>query len=357
MPEALKHKYNKAYIAHLANSVYTHHKGFNKKAFSKAIFDKDWKNKELKTRMVHISTQLRVFLPDDYKEAAKILIQIAPEFGGFEGMFIPHFIESYGLNHWHFSIKALESITEYASAEFAIRQFIQKDKERAMSQMLKWSKHKNHHVRRLSSEGCRPRLPWACSLPEFKNDPRLIFPILDNLKTDESLYVRRSVANNINDISKDNPEIALDLIRLWKGSHKHSDWILKHGARTLLKQPNKQALYLFGMTPPKHIEILDFNCDSSVAIGDNLAFQFLLSSTQRLGTLRIEYKIDFVKASGKYGRKIFKIGEGNYQDKQKTFKKSHSFKQLSTRFHHPGKHHLSIIINGLVFQQYDFIVK
>ena len=105
--------------------------------------------------------------------------------------------------------------------------------------MLKWSKHKDPRVRRLASEGCRPRLPWAMALPDFKRDPSKILPILEQLKADSDVWVRKSVANNLNDISKDNPELAISIFKKWLGGNKETDWIVKHAARTLLKQGNK----------------------------------------------------------------------------------------------------------------------
>ena len=225
-----------------------------------------------------------------------------------------------------------------------------------MLTMLKWSKHKNHHVRRLASEGCRPRLPWACSLPDFKKDPRLIIPILDILKNDESLYVRRSVANNINDIAKDNPETIKDIIRLWQGVSSEQDWVLKHGARTLLKKGNQTTLHLFGYEHPKHVTLSHLACNKSLKIGDRLHFSFEINSNKVLGKLRIEYKIGFRKASKKTNYKIFKISEGDYQKNTLSFSKHHSFKQLSTRKHYPGEHKIIIVINGKDFANRKFTV-
>lgn len=356
MPELLKNRYNKEYIHNLATKIAEIKTDFDTRQFNKNIFDKSWPQKALKERMIHISEQIHLLLQGDYKSNISVLTKIAADFAGFEGMFIPHYIQTYGLNDWQTSIKALEKTTKYASAEFSVRQFILKDKERMMAQMLIWSKHKNYHVRRLASEGCRPRLPWACALPEFKQDPRLIIPILDQLKNDDSLYVRRSVANNINDISKDNPNLVLDLVRLWQGQNSEQDWILKHGARTLLKRSDKTTLRLFGNEAPKHVQLSDFNYKNTVKIEEKFAFEFSLQSKKALGKLRLEYKIGFVKSSGKVNYKVFKISENNYQKNALNISKQHSFKQLSTRKHYPGQHEIIILINGIQLASGSFQV-
>lgn len=363
MPELLKNRYTKAYIAKLAKEINSHANNFSKDDFLKSVLNKDWEHKELKARMSHISDNIYQYLNQDYKKTVSILCKIAPEFDGFEGMFAPHLIQTYGLDHWDLSIKALAQITPHASAEFAVREFIKKDKKNMMQQMLVWSKHPNEHHRRLASEGCRPRLPWACALPEFRNNPRDILPILEQLKSDQSLYVRKSVANNINDISKDNPEIALDLIRLWHSdftgeNNEFTDWILKHGARTLLKSGNKTALHLFKLHKPRHVYINDFICDKQVSIGKDLAFSFTLNSkTSSLGKLRIEYRIGYRKASGNLRYKIFKVSEKEYSSIKQQFKSNQSFKQMTTRMHYPGHHTLAIIVNGENLIETSFTVK
>jgi 3-methyladenine DNA glycosylase AlkC len=124
-------------------------------------------------------------------------------------LFFPDFVETYGLEHWDRSVAALEKFTRMSTSEFAVRPFLKRNQPRMMAQMAAWSKHESEHVRRLASEGCRPRLPWADALPALKRDPAPIWPILEQLKADPSEYVRRSVANNLNDISKDHPEQVL----------------------------------------------------------------------------------------------------------------------------------------------------
>ena len=214
-------------------------------------------------------------------------------------------------------------------------------------EMKKWSHSKNHHVRRLASEGCRPRLPWAMSLPKYKNDPEPVLTILLSLLDDESEYVRRSVANNLNDISKDHPDTITVLAKKHLGHSENTDKLLKHACRTLLKKGDIKTLKLFGFPEPSHVDIKQFNIQTSTRIGDVLEFSFSLQSkNKKLGRIRIEYAIDFMKSNGKQSRKVFKISESTIGDHSKFVTKKHSFKIISTRKYYSGIHGVAIIING-----------
>jgi len=226
-----------------------------------------------------------------------------------------------------------------------------------MAQMLKWSKHENEHIRRLASEGCRPALPWAISLPKFKKDPAPVLPILTQLKSDPSMYVRKSVANNLNDISKTRPDVVIKIASDWYGENNHTNWILKHGCRTLLKKGNSDILALFGLNDNKNVVVEGFSLDSSsVSIGDDLTFSFTVN-TKDSTKARLEFAIDYVKSSGKKNRKIFKISEVSLKtNEKKHYTKSHSFADLSTRKHFPGIHSIVLIINGAEHGRIDFEV-
>lgn len=359
MPEPLKHSYNEAYIERLSKALKKHHKRFKPVAFQQSIFDDSWEQRELKERMSHIRHCLHEHLNLPYREALAVLLPAAKDFGSYEGMFFPEYVEVYGLDSWKPSMKALEILTQYSSSEFAVRPFIEKDEERMMAQMQSWAQHKNHHVRRLSSEGCRPRLPWARALPVFKKDPRPIEPILNALRRDDSEYVRRSVANNLNDIAKDNPDRVLNWCEKYHQQNPLTDWIIKHGCRTLLKQAHPEALALFGYSPIKGLSVTNFNLNPHcVAIGDHLGFSFSLKKRSgNLGRLRIEYGIDYRKANGNLSRKIFKITEGQYSDNSLHFERRQSFLPMSTRRHYPGEHRLAVIVNGreLAVEEFEVI--
>ena len=348
MAELLKHRYTNGYIQNLASVVQEHYSEFAVEEFCNAVLGDGWADRELKDRMHHIAVCLQQAIKLDYPDSIEVLKKVAPEFGGFGAMIFPDFVETFGMDHWQVSISALEYFTRFSSSEFSVRPFIIQDSKRMMKQMLAWSLHEDEHVRRLASEGCRPRLPWAMALPEFKRSPDAIMPILENLKQDPSLYVRRSVANNLNDIAKDNPQVTLDSAKSWIGKHPDTDWLVKHASRTLLKKGDPQALALFGFSNQNSIVQGIELSRETLSIGESLTFSFEVKSKDgELGKTRIEYAIDFMKSNGKLSRKVFKISEGEISSDTKLCTKKHSFKQLSTRVHYAGRHQLNIIVNGI----------
>ncbi len=357
MGEPLKNLYSEKLIESLCHSVQLVYRKFDSKQFTTDIFNHEWDNKELKNRMNHISVNLQKYLPESYIESINILKSVSSNFDGFQYMFFPGFVELYGLEHYKESIIALEHFTEYSSSEFAVRPFIKKYPKQMMTQMESWATSKNHHIRRLASEGCRPRLPWAMALPEYKENPKPVLKVLGKLKNDESEYVRKSVANNLNDISKDNPETVIALSAKWLGASNNTDKIIKHACRTLLKQGNVQILSMFGYQPPNHIQISNFKAQSKVNIGESFEFSVKLKTSKKsLGKLRIEYAIGFMKNNGKISRKVFKISESNFTGNEKDITKKHSFKVISTRKYYTGNHDIAVIINGKELVSKTFIV-
>ncbi len=223
----------------------------NKAKFVKEV-DKGVQALELKDRVELIADLLLKHLGEDYKKGLACLVDIlGPENEEETGMFkeyywvmpIAKYVEKYGLNNYAVSIKALGEITKRNTSEYAIRPFIEKYPERTVAQMLKWSKSKNFHLRRLASEGGRPRLPWASKIDAFINDPSPLIPILENLKDDSVKYVQKSVANCMNDILKDNFEIGQSLINDWeKAPTKECQWIIGHSLRNFKKKEDPWAL-------------------------------------------------------------------------------------------------------------------
>lgn len=360
MAEPLKDRFNPVFVRDLSTRLTRYAPDVDAKAFQQHILRKGWRELELKGRMSRISDSLIEFLGPDFETNVKILTSVAGDYlkagySGFEYMFLPEYIEKQGAAHFKPSMQALEAMTETGSAEFAVRPFIISTPAKSLKQLIRWTKHKNHHVRRLASEGCRPRLPWAMALPELKKDPSPILPILETLKADDSEYVRRSVANNLNDISKDHPELALTLAKTWIGKSKETDWVAKHACRGLLKAGNPDALQLFGWHPPDDIKLTGFKlAQATVTFGDELEFEFTLTSKQALGLLRLEYAIDFVRANGSRSRKVFKISEGNRTEQQLSIKKTHRFVPITTRTHYSGRHGLAIIVNGVQLGEQEF---
>ena len=335
---------------------------FSVEKFIKSVMDETWDGLELKARGRQITTGLKKYLPENYAECIAIFDKVAENYtsGLFVlGMSFPDFVEVYGLDekNWDLSVAALAKYTSLWSSEFAVRPFILKNEKRMMAQMLIWSKDKNEHIRRLSSEGCRPALPWAQALPEFKKNPAPILPILEQLKDDPSQYVRKSVANNLNDISKTRPDIVIKIAKSWHGENEHTNWILKHGCRTLLKQGNSEILALFGLDNTDSIEVSEFRLETkSVSIGGDIEFSFTVSAKEATKA-RIEYGVEYVKSTGKTSKKIFKLSEVSLKaNEKKVYTRKHSFADLSTRKHYPGTHRITLIVNGAEYGSFEFEV-
>jgi 3-methyladenine DNA glycosylase AlkC len=303
---------------------------------------------ELKQRMRHITLCLKQVLPDDYQEAIAIMMNASPQVSGLIVMSFAEYVELFGQLHWDLSMLALGEFTKSCSSEFAIRPFLELDPKRGMQQMYLWATNENEHVRRLASEGCRPRLPWGMALKKFKKDPSPVIPVLEKLKDDPSEYVRKSVANNLNDISKDHSRLVLDLCESWQGKSANTDWIIKHACRTLLKSGNKRAMLLFGFGNPERIKILSFESETeTTCIGSQIRFQFQMEVDESTSKkIRLEYSAHFVKASKKTSPKVFQISEKSWKPGKHAISFSHNFTDRSTRKHFPGGHRFDLIING-----------
>ena len=359
--EPIKNMLNADSIRDFALAIKSVYSPFPVDEFVKSVMDETWEGLELKARGRQVTINLKRFLPKNYADCVavfdKVVLELFPSEGSgnhapgfyFIGMSFNDFVEIYGQEekYWDLSINALARYTPYWSAEFAVRPFIINNEERMMAQMLAWSKHENEHVRRLASEGSRPALPWAMALPKFKKDPTPILPILTQLKDDQSEYVRKSVANNLNDVSKTRPDVVIKMATDWHGENKHTNWIIKHGCRNLLKQGNRDILALFGINDNDNIEVGEFTLETtSVSIGDNLSFSFTVFAKEATKA-RIEYGMDYVKSNGKTSRKIFKLSEVALKtNEKKTYTRKHSFADLSTRKHYTGTHSVTLIVNG-----------
>ncbi|MFZ1809140.1 MAG: DNA alkylation repair protein [Cyclobacteriaceae bacterium] len=364
MAEPLKYLYDPEFFDHLCKVLKKTVLNFDDIRFIHAVFDTDWPELELKQRTRKVTLALHQVLPKDFNTATKCLVDTSKIYLEekydkpiYPLIFLPDYVELYGLDHFEQSMAALEQITQLISAEFAIRPFIMRYPRKTMHKMKQWSKHKNHHVRRLSSEGCRPRLPWAMGLPAFKKDPSAILSILENLRKDKSEYVRRSVANNLNDIAKDHPQLVLKIAKQWKDISPETNWILKHGSRTLLKQGLNQALDFHGFNPKlkTQVSLLKMN-GKKIKIGQSGEFSFKVANQERKKVqLRIEYAVTFLTSTGKLSRKVFKVCEKAFLPHEKiNFVRKQRFTDFTTRKHFLGKHKLEVIINGKSKSTLDF---
>ncbi|ASI36934.1 MULTISPECIES: DNA alkylation repair protein [unclassified Exiguobacterium] len=311
----------------------------------------DWEELAFKQRVRRISTSLGSYVPREFDGAATTLERLAPEFTGLAGIVFPDYIELYG-DDWDRSLLALERLTPYSTAEFAVRRFLLSDQDRYLQQALLWSTSDDEHVRRLASEGTRPRLPWGQAIPALIADPRPVLPLLDRLLTDDSLYVRKSVANHLNDITKTHPELVIERLDQL-GNNPQTDWVLRHASRTLLKQGHPDVLKAFGLVTRGTVTVDDLTVTPSLPIGGELSFTFSLATTEPQ-VLRIEYAIDYFKKR-KTSRKVFRISERLVRERE-TFTKRQSFRNLTTRVHYPGTHRVTILINGQAYATATFDV-
>jgi len=313
-----------------------------------------------------ITDHLTTYLPKDFEQASTLLIaalgveasdDAVGGYDGFEIMPQTTYISRHGMDHYELSMKALYEMTKRFSAEFDIRPFIERYPDQTLSFLHTLTEDKSAHARRLASEGTRPRLPWGRRLRQFQNDPTPLFALLDRLKNDESLMVRRSVANNLNDIAKDHPDQLVEYLQGWQaGNDVNQQWIIKHGLRTLIKQGHRGALALLGYAPPA-VEIKGFSMDvDSIQLGEALSFSFEVHSSSSMPqSLIIDYVIHFMKANGKQAAKTFKLGIKQLAPMEHlVLYKKHPFKRMTTRKLYAGAHTIECQINGERFGRWDF---
>lgn len=364
--EPLKNAYHQEFFNAFLNALKEVKPQLNKTQFLTAIFCDEWEQMELKDRMHHIAKTLKIHLNADFKIAIQEIKSLIPILqkhkitGGFEYLFLPDYVEMFGQDYLVESVVSFETITPFISCEFAIRPFIIKHPHYVMAKMMEWSFHPNQHIRRLASEGCRPRLPWAMALPNFKKDPSVILPILENLMDDEVIYVRKSVANNLNDIAKDHPETLIEITQKHIGETDRTDWTLKHANRNLLKQAEPRTMKAFGFGNTEQIDIQKLTLNTTnVILGDYLHFSFhLINNSKTNNLIRLEYAVYYLKQNGSLSKKVFKISEKSYDPYSNTIiKRKQHFKPITTRKYHFGVHKIAVIANGKEFDQIAFTLK
>ncbi|OAM90669.1 DNA alkylation repair protein [Termitidicoccus mucosus] len=306
----------------------------------------------LMQRLRRMTEALRATLPQDFRKALGILKKLAPRTGpGFAALVWPDFVAQYGHGRGDFevSMDALKFFTTFGSSEFAVREFLRRDLRRTLAVMEAWSRDGDEAVRRLASEGCRPRLPWSFRLEALVADPSPVAPILENLRSDPSLYVRKSVGNHLNDITKDHPEWVLRRIAGWPLEDPHTAWIVKRALRTLIKKGDRQALAVVGAGEKPRVRISGFLVEPpSVRLGGRVAFSFRLESAARKAQrLVVDYAVHYVKKGGGTSAKVFKLKEFTLAaGAAAEIAKSQSIQNFTTRTHHPGRHVIDVLVNG-----------
>ena len=354
--------FNRDSVSGFAAAIQGVYPAFDVEAFLGVVFDENWPDRALMDRMRHVTAVLHEGLPADYRRAAALLIKAAPRLpgGGFIDMVPCDYAAVYGLDDLETSIPLLEESTKLTSSEFAVRPFIEKYPEPMMAQMLAWAGHEHHGVRRLASEGCRPRLPWGIRLHDLVEDPAPILPILEKLKHDPSEAVRRSVANNLNDISKDNPGVVLVTLRDWNAAEpgdKEIAWITGHALRTLIKAGDVQALALLGYAADPQIAVRDVRVEPDrVAMGEAVTLSYELESTGDTDQkLMIDYVVYLLRASGRQSAKVFKHKKITLKPGQVVrLQKKQSFRPITTRKYYPGGQAIAPQINGRLFDRVEF---
>lgn len=315
---------------------------------------------ELKQRVHHLIAVMGRYLPSFFPDAAKILGNIRNHWPDttprdekdtmFAAWPIIDYVAEYGINHPKIALPLLRYLTPLFSAEFAIRPFLNLHAEETYNTMLLWCLDSDPHVRRLASEGIRPRLPWGKQLSQYIETPLPVISLLENLKDDPSDYVRRSVANNLNDISKDHPDLVIQTCQQWLSeSVSERQWVIRHATRTLVKSGHPAVFKLLGYTKKPQITIDSFGINqTSIKTGDTLALQLQVTSTsQTRQKVVIDYAVYYLKANGTSVAKVFKWKNLTLSPQQQTtLHKLQSFKKTSTRKLYSGAHSIEILING-----------
>lgn len=261
--------FNEKVVNGLADRLKAAMPNFEKNKFNKYIIPK-LPNLTYSERSALITEGLEKFLPKEFTKAVPILLaaQLPPyptdilENTNDRFITVPQttFISRNGLKHFDLSMKALYEMTQRLSSEWAIRVFLEKYPDKSLALLKKWTKDKNPHVRRLASEGTRPLLPWGKRLNHFKENPGITIELLNLLQNDPSEYVRRSVANHLNDHAKYHPDLVVKTLKTWKKNHpgKNMDRLIKHATRTLVKNGHQGALEIIGFKKGAKIKIESF---------------------------------------------------------------------------------------------------
>jgi 3-methyladenine DNA glycosylase AlkC len=325
---------------------------------------------ELTERAWHIAEVMHDHLPKPFAAAARLITDsLGPEHASTEsfGMapfrYAPHvfFVQKYGLDDFETAMHAQYELTKRFSAESSIRAYLLKYPNETYPRLSEWARDGNVHVRRLVSEGTRPRLPWAPRLRAFQEDPRPVIALLELLKDDSERYVQRSVANSLNDIGKDHPDLAVEVCGLWLvDATPAREWIVRHALRSLIKKGHRGALRLMGVSGKPAVAIDNIRLvPPRVSVGDKLRFSFDVASTgRRAQDLLVDYAVHFVKANGETRPKVFKLRRIALPPRGRVeLASSVSFQDMTTRQHYPGRHRIEVLVNGIAYPLAEFEVR
>ena len=354
--------FNPTNIAFLASILQAAHPPFDAAAFQTQILTK-LPQLELMEVVTAITQAFTELLPSDFRTTRKILLTSLNDLpsdhrGGFIYAGHAQYIEVHGCNPKHLdaSLEALGQITSHFSAEFAIRRFINEFPDQTIAKMTEWSQSQDPNKRRLASEGLRPKLPWA---KKITSDPLKALPILDNLYSDQERFITRSVANHLNDITKINPDLAVEKLAQWKNENKQNPqemtYIINHSLRTAIKRGHPTTLAFLGFNPTPAITLSNFTIPHPIIqIGDSLTFNLTLTA-QQTENLIIDFKVTYANPRNRLSQKVFKLKTLTLEkDQSTTLSKSHPFRPMTTKTLYPGQHTLEIQINGKIWASLPF---
>lgn len=354
---ALKHIFNVERLRHIAEETSAVHADFDARRFLQ-LCKPGFEALSLMARLRRVTESLKPCLPEDFTQALAVLRALAPRLNSrFVTMILPDYVALYGTDRFDVSMDALAFFTRFGSSEFAVRVFLKQDLARGLATMERWSLDADEHVRRLASEGSRPRLPWSFRLQPLIDDPSPARPILENLRRDPSLYVRKSVANHLNDISKDHPAQAMDWMQAWPQDDARTAWIVRHALRTLIKKGDRRALGLVGAGEAAQVVVEGLSVSPpAITLGQRVTLSFALRSTSSQGQrLVVDYAVHYVKKSGAVSAKVFKLKTvdlpaGGRLD----FSRGQNIQDFTTRVHHAGTHEIDVLVNGEVMARGRF---
>ena len=359
--------FDRAAARALANQVSAVHPSFDTKGFVRRA-TKDLAALEFSDRVRQFSSALAATLDLPAPKALGVLTDSLPPAlpdceavtDGWLQWPVGQFIADYGVDHFDEAMVAMEALTQRFSSEFAVRPFVERYPEQAFAHLAGLTAHDSPHVRRWCSEGIRPRLPWGRRLKNLIADPTPIWPILEALKDDPELYVRRSVANNANDIAKDHPQQVVKRCKAWlEGADAPRRWVIKQSLRSLVKAKDPAALSVLGFGPPKGVEAQLSVRPARATIGGAVILSLALkNSGPRARTLLIDYAVHYVRKNGSTAPKVFKWTSVELGGRAETsLEKKHSLRPTTTRTLHAGQHRIVIQINGADMAEGRFTLK
>ena len=313
----------------------------------------------MKARIRHIAAALAACMPDDAHDAADVVraALAADGLDGWASLPVDEYVAVTMIDEPDLGLGLLADLTSRFTAEFAVRAFVEQRYDVTMRRLSAWTTHPDEHVRRLVSEGTRPRLPWGQRLTCFVEDPAPALWLLEELFDDESLYVRRSVANHLNDVSKDHPGLARATARRWAAASTHGDFVARHGLRTLVKQGDPEALRILGVDTEAVVDVDGMRCSpSEIEIGDEVTFEIALTAEAATRAV-VDYVVHYQGANGPKAGKVFKLSVRDLAAGEPVvLTRRHRFAHVASRRIRPGVHRIEVQVNGRVRAAVEVVV-